>query len=94
MSRFHLVVRQQISAIRLIPEQSISDSQQKLRILLGSIEPGKLADFFLVRGDPTEAIKTIALVARGGTFYYPGEVYPELGIRSLTGVPKITHEKN
>ena len=64
---------------------------------LGSIEPGKLADFFLVPGNPTadiKAIKTIALVARGGTFYYPSEVFPELGITPFTDVPKITHEKD
>jgi hypothetical protein len=57
---------------------------------LGSIEPGKLADFFLAPGDPTadiKAIKRIALVARGGTFYYPSEVYPELGITPFTDAP-------
>jgi imidazolonepropionase-like amidohydrolase len=59
---------------------------------LGSIEPGKLADFFLAPGDPTadiKAIKRIALVARGGTFYYPSEVYPELGITPFTDAPTI-----
>lgn len=59
---------------------------------LGSIEPGKLTDFFLVPGDPTadiKAIKRIALVARGGTFYYPSKVYPELGITHFTDVPTI-----
>lgn len=62
---------------------------------LGSIEPGKLADFFLVPGDPTEdikAIKTIALVSRGGTFYYPSEIYPEFGITPFTEVPQVTGE--
>ncbi len=59
---------------------------------LGSIAPGKLADFFLIPGDPTEdikAIKTIALVARGGTFYYPTEVYPAFGIEPFTELPKV-----
>jgi imidazolonepropionase-like amidohydrolase len=59
---------------------------------LGSIAPGKLADFFLIPGNPVEdikAIKTIALVARGGTFYYPTEVYPEFGIEPFTGLPKV-----
>lgn len=63
---------------------------------LGSIEPGKLADFFLVPGDPTEdikAIKTIALVSRGGTFYYPSEVYPEFGITPFTDVPAVSGEQ-
>lgn len=62
---------------------------------LGSIEPGKLADFFLVPGDPTEdikAIKTIALVSRGGTIYFPSEVYPEFGITPFTDVPVVSGE--
>ncbi len=61
---------------------------------LGSIEPGKLADFFLVPGDPTKdlkAIKTISLVSRGGDFYFPSEVYPEFGIKPFTGIPKVNN---
>lgn len=60
---------------------------------IGSIEPGKLADFFLVPGDPTQdikAIKTIALVSRGGTVYFPSEVYPEFGITPFTDVPAVS----
>lgn len=59
---------------------------------LGSIAPGKLADFFLIPGNPVEnikAIKTISMVARGGTFYYPSEVYPAFGIQPFTSMPKI-----
>ena len=59
---------------------------------LGSIEPGKLADFFLVPGNPVEdikAIKTIAMVSRGGTIYYPTEVYPAFGIKPFTTMPSI-----
>ncbi|MEO1241990.1 MAG: amidohydrolase family protein [Pseudomonadota bacterium] len=62
---------------------------------LGSIEPGKLADFFLVPGDPTQdikAIKTIALVSRGGTVYFPSEIYPEFGIAPFTDVPAVSGE--
>jgi imidazolonepropionase-like amidohydrolase len=61
----------------------------------GSIEPGKLADFFLVPGDPTEdlkAIKSIALVSRGGVFYYPSEIYPEFGIRPFTEAPGVREQ--
>ena len=58
----------------------------------GSIAADKLADFFLVPGNPIEdfkAIKTISLVARGGVFYYPSEVYPEFGITPFTDQPAV-----
>ncbi len=61
---------------------------------LGSIEVGKLADFFLVPGDPVadiRAIKTISLVSKGGMFYYPSEVYPEFGIKPFTEIPNVTN---
>ena len=60
---------------------------------LGSIEKGKLADFFLVPGDPTKelkAIKRVAMVVKDGTFYYPDEVYPEFGIKPFAARPKVT----
>ncbi|HEU4967511.1 amidohydrolase family protein [Sphingomonas sp.] len=60
---------------------------------LGSIEKGKLADFFLVPGDPTKdlkAIKHIAMVVKDGVFYYPEEVYPEFGIEPFAPAPKVT----
>jgi imidazolonepropionase-like amidohydrolase len=60
---------------------------------MGSIEKGKLADFFLIPGDPTKdlkAIKTIAMVVKDGTFYYPAEAYPRFGIEPFAPVPKIT----
>lgn len=59
---------------------------------LGSIEKGKLADFFLVPGDPTKelkAIKTIRMVVKDGTFYYPNEVYPKFGIKPFAPAPEI-----
>ncbi len=60
---------------------------------LGSIEKGKLADFFLIPGDPIKdlkAIKTISMVVKDGTFYYPSEVYPKFGIQPFAPPPKIT----
>jgi len=60
---------------------------------LGSIEVGKLADFFLIPGDPTvdlKAIKTISLVVKDGTFYFPSEIYPEFGIRPFVAAPLVT----
>ncbi|MCC5874437.1 MAG: amidohydrolase family protein [Gammaproteobacteria bacterium] len=59
---------------------------------LGRIEPGYLADFFLVPGDPTQDlrdIKTIALVVADGRVYFPSEIYPEFGIRPFTDVPAM-----
>ncbi|MDO9607900.1 MAG: amidohydrolase family protein [Brevundimonas sp.] len=51
---------------------------------LGSIERGKLADFFLVPGDPTQdigAIREIRMVMKGGVIYFPSEIHQALGIR-------------
>ena len=59
---------------------------------LGSIEPGKKADFFLVPGNPVEdlkAIKTIRLVSKGDTVYFPSEIYPLLGIKPFADVPVV-----
>ena len=60
---------------------------------LGSIEKGKLADFFLIPGDPTKtlkAIKTIRMVVKDGAFYYPSEVYPKFGISPFMAAPNVT----
>ena len=60
---------------------------------MGSIEKGKLADFFLVPGDPTKdlkAIKTIRMVVKDGVVYYPTEVYPRFGITPFTTAPTVT----
>ena len=59
---------------------------------LGSIAEGKLADFFLIPGDPTKdlkAIKTISMVSRGGVIYFPSEIYPEFGIKPFTEIPTV-----
>ena len=59
----------------------------------GSIERGKLADFFLVPGDPTadlKAIKTIRAVVKDGAVYYPAEVYPHFGIKPFGTAPTVT----
>jgi imidazolonepropionase-like amidohydrolase len=62
---------------------------------MGSIEKGKLADFFLIPGDPIKnlkAIKTISMVVKDGTFYYPSEVYPKFGIQPFASPPKVTSQ--
>ena len=59
---------------------------------LGSIERGKLADFFLIPGDPTKdlkAIKAIRMVVKDGAFYYPPEIYPRLGIKPFATAPQV-----
>ena len=58
---------------------------------MGSIEKGKLADFFLIPGDPVKslkAIKTIQMVVKDGTFYSPSEVYPKFGIQPFVAAPE------
>ena len=60
---------------------------------LGSIEPGKLADFFLVPGDPTEnlkAIKKISMVVKDGVVYFPSDIYPAFGIKPFAEAPKVS----
>ena len=59
---------------------------------MGSIDKGKLADFFLIPGDPTQnlkAIKAISMVVKDGAFYYPSEVYPHFGIQPFVAAPKV-----
>jgi hypothetical protein len=54
-----------------------------LQAEVGSIAPGKYADFFLVPGNPLEdisAIRQIQLVSRGGLVYFPEEIYKALSI--------------
>ena len=59
---------------------------------MGSIDKGKLADFFLIPGDPTrdlKAIKTVSMVVKDGAFYFPSEVYPKFGIAPFVAAPKV-----
>lgn len=61
--------------------------------LLGTIERGKMADFFLVPGDPTvdlREIKKIAMVVKDGAVYFPDEIYPKLGIKPFAFLPRLT----
>jgi hypothetical protein len=59
----------------------------------GSIENGKLADFFLVTGDPTKdlkAIKAIRMVVKNGTVYFPSEIHSHFGIAPFAKPPVVT----
>ena len=47
---------------------------------------------FLVPGDPTsdlKAIKTISMVVKDGTMYFPSEIYPKFGIEPFVDAPKV-----
>ena len=60
---------------------------------LGSIEKGKLADFFLVAGDPTKDMKqleAISMVVKNGTVYFPNEIHQRFGIKPFTQPPRVT----
>jgi imidazolonepropionase-like amidohydrolase len=59
---------------------------------LGRIAQGKLADLVLVPGDPTRdiaAIRRPRMVIRGGTIYFPSEIYSALGIAPFTTAPTV-----
>ena len=63
---------------------------------LGSIEKGKLADFFLIAGDPVKnlkAIKAIRMVVKDGTVYFPSEIYEDFGIQPFAKAPKLVPAK-
>ena len=36
-----------------------------------------------------KAIKSIAMVVKDGTFYYPAEIYTKLGIKPFAAAPKV-----
>jgi imidazolonepropionase-like amidohydrolase len=79
---------QVLSRATLEMAQYLGQDQQ-----LGSIEKGKLADFFLIPGNPVEdlkAIKSISVVVKNGVFYFPAEIYPKLGIKPFTISPTVT----
>jgi len=60
---------------------------------LGSIERGKLADFFLIEGDPTadiSAVRRNRMTVVGGVAYYPAEIYEHLAIKPFASKPPVT----
>lgn len=74
------------------PEQYMGRDQQ-----LGSIARGKIADFILLSGDPTRSLgelHRIAMVVKGGTIYFPSEIYPAFGVKPFTEAPQITLPTN
>ena len=80
----------------LLPEEYFGHADE-----LGTIERGKIADFFLVAGDPTKdirAIKMARMVVKGESIYFPSEIYQELSIKPFAFPPSIrpatSHEKD
>lgn len=60
---------------------------------LGSVEKGKLADFVLLDGNPLEdmnALHRIAMVVKGGTVYFPDEIWQEVGVAPFAAAPQVT----
>lgn len=59
---------------------------------LGSIERGKLADFFLVPGDPTKdlgLLRQTRLVVKDGTVFFPAEIYPAFGVTPFSAASAL-----
>lgn len=58
----------------------------------GTIARGKQADFFLVPGDPSKDLSQlhkIRMVVKGGTIYYPSEIYQAYGIVPFAPPPPV-----
>jgi hypothetical protein len=71
----------------LTPEEYFGHADE-----LGTIERGKIADFFLIAGDPTHDLRTIKfarLVSKGDSIYFPNELYQELSIKPFAAPPPI-----
>ncbi|MFZ3264851.1 MAG: amidohydrolase family protein [Terriglobales bacterium] len=71
----------------LLPEEYFHHADE-----LGTIERGKIADFFLIGGDPTKdirAIKFVRMVSQGESIYFPSEIYHELSIKPFASPPSI-----
>ena len=63
----------------LVPAQVLKREKD-----LGTIEPGKLADFIIVDGDPTKNIsdvRKVVKVVKDGKVYDPVAIYRELGVQ-------------
>jgi imidazolonepropionase-like amidohydrolase len=81
-----------LRAATLTPEEYLGHADE-----LGTIERGKIADFFLVAGDPTKdirAIKLSQLVSKGDAIYFPSEIYQALSIEPFASPPAIRPVKS
>jgi hypothetical protein len=58
----------------------------------GSVTRERLADLILVAGDPTSNIsdiRRVSLVMKGGTVYFPAEIYEAVGVKRFVDPPEI-----
>ncbi|HUD31324.1 MAG TPA: amidohydrolase family protein [Novosphingobium sp.] len=73
------------------PEQYMHRDQS-----YGSVEKGKYADFVLLDGNPLEdmsALHRMAMVVKGGTVYFPSEIWSEVGVKPFAEAPKVVAPK-
>lgn len=59
---------------------------------VGTIEPGKLADFLLVPGDPTrdlQLLRRASVVVKDGVVLYPSEVHAALAFKPFATKPPV-----
>jgi hypothetical protein len=60
---------------------------------LGSVTVGKLADLYLVDGDPTvdiTALRKGRLTLKGGSYYYPDEIFTAIGVTPFVPHAPVT----
>lgn len=89
-----LYVQAGIPAAKVLRLSTLDDERYfKRDQMLGSIARGKLADFILIDGDPTQDIRRIRQVRmtmKGGVAYYPAEIYRHLNIAPFASPPPVT----
>ena len=97
LRELELYVKAGIPAPRVLSMATLGCAQYLgLDQQLGSIAPGKLADFLLVEGDPTRdisAIRRTRLVMKNDSVYFPNELYQAIGIQPFTVAPTVTPAK-
>jgi hypothetical protein len=61
-----------------------------------AVKPERLADLILVAGDPTSNIsdiRRVSLVMKGGTVFFPAEIYEAVGVKRFVDPPEVAVTK-